>query len=202
MTLESPLDCKEIKPVNSKGNQSWIFIRRTDAEAETPIPTPVLWPGEFHECIVHGVAKNHTWLSDFHFHFVFKCTRSVRGDSNGTPLQYSCLENPMDGGAWWAAVHWVAKSQTWLSDFTFTHWRRKWHPTPLFLPWESQGRGAWWAAVYGVTQGQTRLKQLSSSSSRSVRTILNVKNIYVSLDYEIRNIGNLLWVQVFGWMWL
>ena len=42
------------------------------------------------------------------------------GDGNGTPLLYSCLENPMDRGAWWAAVHWVAKSRTWLSDFTFT----------------------------------------------------------------------------------
>ena len=42
------------------------------------------------------------------------------GDGNGNPLQYSCLENPMDGGAWWTAVHGVAKSQTWLSDFTFT----------------------------------------------------------------------------------
>ena len=39
---------------------------------------------------------------------------------DGTPLQSSCLENPMDGGAWWAAVHGVAKSRTWLSDFTFT----------------------------------------------------------------------------------
>ena len=39
---------------------------------------------------------------------------------SGTPLQYSCLENPMDGGAWWAAVHGIAKSRTWLSDFTFT----------------------------------------------------------------------------------
>ena len=42
------------------------------------------------------------------------------GEGNGTPLQYSCLENPMDGGAWWAAVHGVAKSQTQLNDFTFT----------------------------------------------------------------------------------
>ena len=42
------------------------------------------------------------------------------GEGNGTPLQYSCLENPMDGGAWWAAVHGVAKSQTRLNDFTFT----------------------------------------------------------------------------------
>ena len=42
------------------------------------------------------------------------------GEGNGTPLQYSCLENPMDGGAWWAAVHGVAESRTRLSDFPFT----------------------------------------------------------------------------------
>ena len=45
---------------------------------------------------------------------------SRTGEGNGTPLHYSCLENSMDGGAWWAAVHGVAKSQTQLSDFTFT----------------------------------------------------------------------------------
>ena len=44
----------------------------------------------------------------------------IFGEGNGTPLQYSCLENPMDGGAWWAAVHGVAKSRTRLRDFTFT----------------------------------------------------------------------------------
>ena len=42
------------------------------------------------------------------------------GEGNGTPLQYSCLENPVDGGAWWATVHGVPKSQTRPSDFTFT----------------------------------------------------------------------------------
>ena len=41
------------------------------------------------------------------------------GEGNGNPLQYSCLENPMDGGAWWATVHRVTKSQTRLSDFTY-----------------------------------------------------------------------------------
>ena len=46
------------------------------------------------------------------------------------------------------------------------HWRRKWQPTPVFLPGESQGWGAWWAAIYGVAQSRTRLKQLSSSSSK------------------------------------
>ena len=88
------------------------------------------------------------------------------GEGNGTPLQYSCLENPMDGGARQAAVHGVAKSRTRLSDFTFTslslftvmHWRRKWQPTPVFLPGESQDGGAWWAAVYGVAQSRTQLK--------------------------------------------
>ena len=81
-------------------------------------------------------------------------------EGNGTPLQYSCLENPMDRGAWWAAVHGVARSETRLSDFTFTfafmHWRRKWQPTPVFLPGESQGR---WSRVscclWGCTESDT-----------------------------------------------
>ena len=51
-----------------------------------------------------------------------------------------------------------------LSLFTFMHWKRKWQPTPVFLPGESQGQGSLVAAVYGVTQSQTRLKRLSSSS--------------------------------------
>ena len=73
------------------------------------------------------------------------------GEGNGTPLQHSCLENPMDGGAWWAAVHGVAKSWTRLSDFTFTFhfhvlekematpssvlaWRMPWTEEPGGLP--------------------------------------------------------------------
>ena len=80
------------------------------------------------------------------------------GEGNGTPLQYSCLENPMDGGAWKAVVHGVAEGQTPLSDFTFTfmHWRRKWQPTPVFLPGKSQGR---WSLVgchlWGCTESDT-----------------------------------------------
>ena len=79
-------------------------------------------------------------------------------EGNGTPLQYSCLENPMDQGAWWAAVHGVTKSQTRLSDFTFTfmHWRRKWQPTPVFLPGESQGRGSLVGCrLWGCTESDT-----------------------------------------------
>ena len=51
---------------------------------------------------------------------IFSPSSNVLGEGNGTPLQYSCLENLMDRGAWWAAVHGVTKSQTQLSDFTFT----------------------------------------------------------------------------------
>ena len=68
------------------------------------------------------------------------------GEGDGTPLQYSCLENPMGREAWWVAVHGVAKSRTRLSNFTFTfHFpalEMKWQPTPVFLPGESQGQGS------------------------------------------------------------
>ena len=70
-----------------------------------------------------------------------------------------------------------------LSLFTFMHWRRKWHPTPVFLPGESQGQGAWWAAVYGVAQNRTRLKRLSSSSSSvsfSVICLAYLKNLGIN----------------------
>ena len=79
-------------------------------------------------------------------------------EGNGTTLQYSCLENPMDGGAWWATVHGLAKSRTRLSHFTFTfmHWRRKWQPTPVFLPGESQGRGSLVGCrLWGCTESDT-----------------------------------------------
>ena len=58
-------------------------------------------------------------------------------------------------------------SATSLSVFTFMRWRRKWQPTPVFLPGESQDGGSWWAAVSGVAQSWTQLKRLSSSSSRT-----------------------------------
>ena len=89
-------------------------------------------------------SKSHE-LSGFH---------PLLGEGTGYPLQYSCLENPMDGGAWWAAVHGVSKTRTRLSDFTFTfmHWRRKWQPTPVFLPGESQG---WGSLVGGRLWGHT-----------------------------------------------
>ena len=81
-------------------------------------------------------------------------TEQLNREGNGTPLQYSCLENPMDRGAWKAAVHGVTEGWTQLSDFTFMHWRRKWQPTPVFLPGESQGQ---WSLVGCRLWGHTEL---------------------------------------------
>ena len=82
----------------------------------------------------------------------------------------------MEGGAWWAAVHGVAKSRTLLSDFTFTlmHWRRKRQPTPVFLPGESQG---WWSLVgsqiWGRTESDTtEVTWISSNISSSTHVYL------------------------------
>ena len=76
-------------------------------------PTPVLLPGKSHGrrslvgCSPWG-RKSRTRLSDFTFTFLFSCT----GEGNGNTLQYSCLENPRDDGAWWAAVYGVPRSWT------------------------------------------------------------------------------------------
>ena len=66
-------------------------------------PTPVLLPGES-----HGPCQESDMTEWLHFHFSLSCI----GEGNGNPLQCSCLENPRDGGAWWAAVYGVAQSQT------------------------------------------------------------------------------------------
>ena len=91
------------------------------------------------------------------------------GEGNGTPLQYSCLESPMDGGACWAAVHGVAKSWMRLSDFTFTFhfpaWEKEMAPHSSVLAWRIPGTGEPGGLPSKGSHSQTRLKRLSSSSS-------------------------------------
>ena len=100
------------------------------------------------------------------------------GESNGTPLQYFCLENPMDGGAWQAAVHGVSKSRARLSNFTFTftfmHWRRKWQPTPVFLPGESQG----WGSLVGCRLWGRTESEMTEATQQQQQPIKEEKKLH------------------------
>ena len=118
-------------------------------------PTPVLLPGKSHgQRSLVGCSPWGRWGSDtterLHFHFSLPCIR----EGNGNPLQCSCLENPRDRGAWWAAIYRVTQTQTWLKWLSSSSsrsirrsgfnpwvgnvlWRRAWQPTPVFLPGES-----------------------------------------------------------------
>ena len=102
---------------------------------------------------------------------IWECLVFVLGEGNGNPLQYSCLENPMDREAWWAAVHGVSKSRTRLSDFTFTfhfHALEKEMAThSSVLAWRIPGKAEPVGLLSVGSQSRTRLKRLSSSSSSS-----------------------------------
>ena len=114
-TLESPLDCKENKPVNPKGNQPWIFTGRTDAES------PTLWPPEMKSwligktlMLVQTEGKRRTgWQRMRWFDNIIDLM-----DMNLSKLQ----EIVKDREAWCAAVHGVAKGWTWLIDWTELNW--------------------------------------------------------------------------------
>ena len=108
-TLESPLDCKEIKLVNLKGNQPWIFIGRTDAEA------PILWPPDGKSWLIgKGPDAGKNWRQK---EKRMAADEMVRYMTDSMDMYLSKLWKIMkDRIAWWAAVHAVAKDQTWLRD--------------------------------------------------------------------------------------
>ena len=110
------------------------------------------------------------------------------GEGNGTPLQYSCLENPMDGGAWWAAVHGVATE--WL-HFHFSLsciGERNGNPLQCSCLENPRDGGAWWATTYGVAQSWTRLKRLGSSSSMFLETCPFLQGLQICWYIIVHNI--------------
>ena len=104
-TLESPLDSKEIKPVDSKGNQPWIFIGKTDAKAEAPILWPTHWKRLWcWKRLRAGRGRDDRgWMAGWHHQLNGHESEQTLGDSEGQEV-------------WCATVHGVANSQTWLSD--------------------------------------------------------------------------------------
>ena len=244
-TLESPLDCKEINPVNPKGSKSWIFIRRTDAEAEAP----VLWPPDVKSELTRKDPDGRKdWKQEekgttedemvrWHHQLNGHEFEQTPGDGEGQGCLACCSSwghkesdrtewlnnNNKTTDIWGSQVELVIRNlpanagdtrdvvfDPWVEKIP---WRRQWHPTPVLLPgkfhgWRSLvgcspwGReesdmtewlhfdfslscigegngnplqcsclenprdgGAWWAAISGVAQSRTQLKRLSSSSS-------------------------------------
>ena len=114
-TLESPLDCKEIQPVYFKGDQSWVFIGETDAKAETPI----LWPPHAKSWLI---GKDPDAGRDWGQEEKGTTEDEMAGWHHQLDGRVSELrELAMDREAWRAVIHGVAKSWTWLSDWTELH---------------------------------------------------------------------------------
>ena len=129
--------------IQLKRTYLWNRNRLIDKGRRQWHPTPVLLPGESHGCrsLVGCSPWGHEWsdmTERLHFHFSLSCI----GKGNGNPLQCSCLENPRDGGACWAAVYGVAGTQLkWLSSSSRSTDKED---RPMVAKWSRGGGGKYW----------------------------------------------------------
>ena len=131
-TLESPLDCKEILPVNPKGNQFWILMGRTNAEAEAPI----LWPSDVKIRLIRKDSPLMLGKIEDRKRRGQQRMRWLDGIRDSMVMSLSKLqESVMDKEAWCAAVHGVVKSRTWLSNWTELKGSLSFRFYQRLLPW-------------------------------------------------------------------
>ena len=177
-------------------------------------PTPVLLPGKSHGrrslvgCSPWGREESDT-TERLHFHFSLSCI----GEGTGNPLQCSCLENPKDGGPWWAAIHGVAQSRTWLNWLSSSsilslkcleHWRRD----QKIQSWDKrQERTAIWEKCTHFPYKKTNIRPLRSRKEVSAPTmriwiwltshLFNLEVTSSSLSFTKKTtLWNLMWMWV------
>ena len=158
-------------------------------------PTPVIWPGKSHGWRSLGGyspwgLKELDMIERPRFHFSLSCI----GEGNGNPLQCSCLENPRDGGAWWAAVYGVTQSWTWLkrlssSSSSFGFGEGNGNPLQYSCLENFMDRITWRAIVHAVKKKSVQNDWVTNAGGWVAKNLLAVKETPAMQEMWVRSLG-------------